>query len=73
MMNPEQWDLGIDITDLKMVWKYIYTQDKGRKWGNMSELTGIYLLGFVHGLLFGVLIEFVIWIIKYNKSKSEDR
>lgn len=38
----------------------------------MSELTAIYLLGFVHGLLFETLIAFVIWIIKYNKSKSEE-
>jgi hypothetical protein len=37
----------------------------------MSELIGIYLLGFVHGLLFETLIAFVIWIIKYNKVKSE--
>lgn len=37
----------------------------------MSELTGIYLLGFVHGLLFGALIEFVIWII--TSQKSEDK
>lgn len=38
----------------------------------MSELTGIYLLGFVHGLLFESLIAFVIWIIKYNKKKESE-
>ncbi len=35
----------------------------------MSEIIAIYLLGLVHGTLFGLIIAFVIWVIYKARRK----
>lgn len=36
----------------------------------MSELIAIYFLGFAYGTVFGLLIAFMIWYIKYKTGKE---
>lgn len=68
--------IKLEMEDCDILWQLLTDEvDKiyntplefRRKWGNMSELIAIYLVGFVGGLLFGLSIEFAIWAYKHRK------
>jgi hypothetical protein len=39
----------------------------------MSEIVAIYLLGLAYGTILGLLIAFVIWLIKAESEKVRNR